>query len=556
MKKGLIGAAMITMACLWGLLAGLVILVFHLLGWGVMPAILGSIVVIIIQFLVSPFLTDLSMRWFYRAKFDPVLPSWLSSFIEQVCRDNNMKVPKIGYIDDGAPNAFTYGRTKNDARVVFTRGILERLNEEEVRSVIAHELGHAVHYDMLLMTAAQIVPLVMYAVYKACFAVSGSSSGSGSKSRKNSKEGGAVAVVGLVAYVLYIVCQYIILWFSRTREYYADEFSAETTRNPAALASALVRIGFGLGTAQNSEKKEKGISTAMPSAIGISDPNESKSVAILCGSDGTIDKAVIKNAMKWEKWNVWAKLYQLSSTHPLITYRIEALGELSEQYGQEPFVRFDLEKPESYADDFLKDLLILILPLLAFFAVAVVALCTTVRMPNGSPTSAVTSNPLLWIGIGIAAVSAASLLKFCYAHPNRKDAYRETNVAELLGEVKVSGITSIPAELEGKVIGRGNPGCVFNEDFVIEDRTGILFLDYKQPLFILNKLFAIFRNEQNFGKTVTVRGWYRRSPVPYMELYTYTVDGKIKKCFTYPFGIVLRCVGIVGGLILAALILL
>ncbi len=538
MRKGLIGVGMLTMACLWGLLAGLVILVFYLLGYSVLPAILCSIVVIVIQFLISPFLTDLSMKWFYRAKFDPELPSWLSAFIEQVCRDNNMKMPKIGFIDDGAPNAFTYGRTKNDARVVFTRGILERLDEEEVKSVIAHELGHVAHYDVLLMTAAQIIPLVLYAVYKVCFSASESSSSSKSgSSGKGGKSGNAVAIVGIVAYILYLVCQYIILWFSRTREYYADEFSAETTRNPAALASALVRIGFGLGTARTIKNEQKGFSAAMPSAMGISDPNESKSVAILCGSDGIPDKSVIKNAMKWEKWNVWAKLYQLSSTHPLITYRIEALSELSDHYGQEPFIRFDLEKPESYADDFLKDLLILILPSLA----VIVTVFAAVFGPD----------PLRAAGIGVTAFAAASLLKFCYAHPNRE--YRKTTVEDLLGEVKVSGITSIPAELEGRVIGRGNPGCIFNEDFVIEDPTGILFLDYRQPLFILNKLFAIFRNEQNFGKTVTVRGWYRRSPVPYMELYTYTVDGKTKKCFTYPLGLVLRCILAVLGVILIVL---
>ena len=79
-----------------------------------------------------------------------------------------MKYPRIGYIDDGAPNAFTYGHTKNDARIVLTRGIFELLTEEEVKAVVAHELGHAVHYDMLFMTVAQLVPLFLYGVYEIC----------------------------------------------------------------------------------------------------------------------------------------------------------------------------------------------------------------------------------------------------------------------------------------------------------------------------------------------------------------------------------------------------
>ena len=77
-----------------------------------------------------------------------------------------MKYPKIGYIDDGAPNAFTYGRTKNSARIIVTRGTLELLDESEAMAVIAHELGHARHYDMLFMTVAQLVPLIMYGIYE------------------------------------------------------------------------------------------------------------------------------------------------------------------------------------------------------------------------------------------------------------------------------------------------------------------------------------------------------------------------------------------------------
>ena len=219
MKKNLFAVSLLTVTCLYGVLAALIILIFALTGLPVLGGILLSIAILILQFLVGPWLTDLNMRWFYKAKFDQTVPAYLDSFIRRVCDEQDMKYPRIGYIDDGAPNAFTYGRTKNDARVVLTRGIFEMLSEDEVKAVVAHELGHARHYDMLLMTAAQLVPLVLYALYQFCM-------GDGSKRRSdsNSKGGDYLAVIGVVAYVLYIVCQYIILWLSRTREYYADEF--------------------------------------------------------------------------------------------------------------------------------------------------------------------------------------------------------------------------------------------------------------------------------------------------------------------------------------------
>ena len=131
-----------------------------------------------------------------------------------------------------------------------------------------------------------------------------------------------------------------------------------------------------------------------------------------------------------------------------------------------------------------------------------------------------------------------SLLKYRFTHPNKE--YHEATVAGLLGEPKVSGIRSIPCELRGLIIGRGDPGCIFNEDYVLQDDTGIIFLDYNQPLFILNKIFAIFKSKENIDRNAVIRGWYRRSPVPYVELYTMEVDGKTKKCFTYGFGRVIR----------------
>ena len=138
MKKSLFGISMITVVSLYGLLAGLVILITIIAGGEVLYAILGSIIVLIIQFLVSPWFTDLSMKWFYKAKFDQEIPDYLQKFIEEECEKHQIKYPRIGIIDDGSPNAFTYGRTRKDARIIITRGIFELLDEEEVKTVVAH----------------------------------------------------------------------------------------------------------------------------------------------------------------------------------------------------------------------------------------------------------------------------------------------------------------------------------------------------------------------------------------------------------------------------------
>ena len=62
-----------------------------------------------------------------------------------------------------------------------------------------------------------------------------------------------------------------------------------------------------------------------------------------------------------------------------------------------------------------------------------------------------------------------------------------------------------------------------------------MFLDYNQPIVLANKIFALFRSPEYFDKIVKIRGWYRRSPVPYVEILDMEVDGKVKKCHTFTF---------------------
>jgi heat shock protein HtpX len=226
--------------------------------------------------------------------------------------------------------------------------------------------------------------------------------------------------------------------------------------------------------------------------------------------------------MKWEMWNPWALWFQFNSTHPLISKRLIAISKRSEEFGQRPYIVFDLEKPESYVDDFFIELLIKYLPGI-FFLAAFIVFAVFMGLENVN---------MSFLCAGILGIIGTIFLFIRFKRSHR-GGYKATTIRDLLGEVKVSGVTSVSCELEGNVIGKGDPGCIFNEDFTIKDQTGIIFLDYNQPLWILNKIFALFKSHQYIDKIIKVRGWYRRSPVPYVEIYEYEIDGKVKKIFTY-----------------------
>ena len=81
--------------------------------------------------------------------------------------------------------------------------------------------------------------------------------------------------------------------------------------------------------------------------------------------------------MKWEMWNPWALWFQFNSTHPLISKRLIAISKRCEEFGQRPYIIFDLEKPESYVDDFFTELFIKFLPTLCIICTIIAVIFLT-----------------------------------------------------------------------------------------------------------------------------------------------------------------------------------
>jgi heat shock protein HtpX len=157
-------------------------------------------------------------------------------------------MPKIYIIPDPAPNAFATGRSPQSASVAVTAGLLGRLNRDELQGVIAHEMSHILHRDILYVTLAGIM-LGSIVLLSQVFLRSMYYSSVGSRRRYSSGgkgSGQAVAVmliIALVAAILApIMAQLLYFALSRRREYLADAGSARLTRYPEGLASALEKI--------------------------------------------------------------------------------------------------------------------------------------------------------------------------------------------------------------------------------------------------------------------------------------------------------------------------
>jgi heat shock protein HtpX len=163
----------------------------------------------------------------------------LHTMIDRLCALADMPKPRVGIADTDLPNAFATGRSPQRSVVVVTTGILKRLNAEELEGVLAHELSHVAHRDVLVMTFASSAGILAGMLTRG--AQYGAIFGGG---RRDNNNGGLPVwlVVLLVSLVTYAVSFVLLKLLSRYRELSADRAGAYLTMKPEALASALQKI--------------------------------------------------------------------------------------------------------------------------------------------------------------------------------------------------------------------------------------------------------------------------------------------------------------------------
>jgi len=473
------------------------------------------------QFVLSPILMDWSLSLFGSLDWIEAsqLPPHLQTFFKKVCEQYQIPEPQVGLIGDGTPQAFTYGRTPRSARLVLSRGLIEILTPEELEAVVAHELGHVYHWDFLWMTLAQVVPILLYQLYR----IASRNRRSGGNQNKGKSQ---LMVAALVAYVAYWISQWIVLLLSRVREYWADRFSVDVTRNPKALVSALSKVAYGLVASDQKSQvpdgNENRKSLSAVQSFGILNINQSKGVA-LYAVQGLGEKAQdIKDIMQWDLWNPWASYYEFQSTHPLIAKRILAISNQALHMGLEPPVIFDEKKPENYWDDFFADLVIVFLPFIVGSAFVMIRYLL--------PGDIADSTQRLLLGVPfLVGCGVGGLIKTFKSFPSGP--FVDSVIISLLKKIKVSPVSSYPVRLKGTVMGRGKAGNIFSEDMVFRDETGMIFLDFQHGL--SNFYFALFKWDEFKEKEVVIEGWYRRAPIPYIELKN--IESKSSRAVSYSY---------------------
>jgi heat shock protein HtpX len=160
------------------------------------------------------------------------------NLVENLCISTGMTTPKINIIDDDSLNAFASGINQNTFSISLSKGIIEKLNDEELEAVIAHELTHIKNRDVRLLIISIVFVGIFAFISQTIFRTM--QFGGGGRGKKDA--GWAVIIALLLALVGFLISSLLRFALSRKREYLADAGSAELTHRPLALASALRKI--------------------------------------------------------------------------------------------------------------------------------------------------------------------------------------------------------------------------------------------------------------------------------------------------------------------------
>jgi heat shock protein HtpX len=228
----------------------------------------------------------------------------LHGIVDRLCALADMPKPRVAIAQTDMPNAFATGRNTKNAVLCVTTGLLRRLDDKELEGVLAHEMSHVAHKDVVVMTVASFLGivaglLVRFAFYSELFGGGGRGRG-GNKNNRGALP--VLLVVLLVSVVVYAISFLLIRLLSRYRELAADRAGALLTGQPSALASALTKV-----------------SGAM-SAIPTRDLREAQA----------LNAFYFAPALKADT----VSLSTIFSTHPSLERRLQQLSEISAQLGR------------------------------------------------------------------------------------------------------------------------------------------------------------------------------------------------------------------------------
>ncbi|MGL5035882.1 MAG: M48 family metalloprotease [Microcystaceae cyanobacterium] len=462
------------------------------------------------MFFLSPLLLDWMQEHFYQVewgnlgdvqKYSPEA----GEILLRLCRARRIPLPRLGFIQDRRPTAYSYGIRRHQARLIVSKGIFRYLEADEIAMIYAHELGHIEARDGGIMTFLVGWEQLFYGLYLKMIALG--------QEQENLTL--LVSILGKPFYALFQLSQALNFSFSRTREYYADHFAVENTGNPNALIRALVKISKGI-VKQERRSDRSALFLEGMRLLGIYD---FQTVAI---SERNPNPQSIRKLLQWELLNPWSQILEFSSSHPVLGKRLQVLTYYAEQLDLGAEYELNaLRRDISTLDrrvlyfHFCLELLFISLPLIGSL------IC--LKLTQFNPQNLLCSLSFGW-GLGLLL---QTLILFIYCSENLLGKSTQCpDLITLLCDLKMSPLGIQKITNSGKLQQIVRPSET-ELKLYFQDRSAVMPIRFPLWYHYQQKLFHLFRPaapsvEPFFENSVTMSGFFYRGLAPYLVLESLT----------------------------------
>lgn len=487
-----------------------------LLGIGLIAVLVGS-----------PWLLDQVLKWIYGVR--PLTTSAMGRYspethrlLQRFCQQRKLPLPRLGVLPTSAPFAFTYGCLPKFARIVVSQGLLDQLADDEIAAIYAYELGHLSHWNMFWMSWVMVVLQIPYTAHLLSAIAIGHLRRLAKQHHPKTPilavvlQFGAALLVGVsaVSYGLFWLLRWSGLWLSKQRIAYSDRLACNLTGNPNALTRALLKITISTAQTIRDEQKTDPVFEGFELFTPLGYRN-----AMTLGS--FIDRVPLPDLLQWERMHPHRYWLTFNNTHTLISDRFTNLS----SYAREWHLETELDLPTDSSSRTRTPLFQLGAP---FFGMAIgfgmaQLLWLVAQLAfwlGNNQLNWLASDYKLFVSFSLIGYGMGTIVRFNRFFPELRNP-EPLDLAVLLTQSHLDPWQNQPICLEGTLLGRTDASNEFAQDLMLQTETGLIKLHFLSQLGALgNAIPQPIRPTHLIGRSITLRGWFRRGATPWIDVDT------------------------------------
>ncbi len=490
--------------------------------WTVLLGLIGL-------FMASPWLMDLLLEKCYGLQ--PL--SWktlsdrspeASKLLLQFSRQQNIPQCKLGLLPTDAPMAISLGCLPRFARIFVSRGLLEKLEPDEIAAIYAGELGHILSGTLPLMSLAMLLLQIPYSIYLQV-------AKDGQTWEKVSTSQGhfmtvCATLISSVAYGLYWLLRWPVLWLSRLRLYHSDRAAAQLTGNPNGLSRALLKIAIGMAENIQTVGETSGLLEGweLLTPVGV---RQALTFGSCAGRDTACRVPTWENLLAWDRSNPWRPWMTLNNSHLLLGDRLYILSLYAKFWQLEPELDFVAPPKGKLEKSAIQRFILQVIPFfglplglaigLGFWAIGGIGGILGIEQVTWLWGDRAILLSCLPIGI-----SMGILLRINQFFPDLPPPTSSVpELSELLTNPTSLPIDSQPIYLEGKLLGRSGISNALAQDLILQSSEGPIKLHCFSKLGPFAYLWPLQNRPIDLvGSQVKITGWFRRGATVWVDVET------------------------------------